>query len=100
MTALVSISAATVAAHVWIQGLVRRGEVKEEVKKAVIEAMLQVRGDLSDVKDRAAADLPQWRKRVDERLVSVEARADTGIKLADKANDRFDRYFERRQASK
>jgi hypothetical protein len=100
VTALVSISAATVAAHVWIQGLVRRGEVKEEVKKAVIEAMLQVRGDLSDVKDRAGADLPQWRKRVDERLVSVEARADTGIKLADKANDRFDRYFERRQASK
>jgi hypothetical protein len=100
VTVLLSVATATVAAHVWIQGLVRRGEVKDEVKAAVSEALREVHNDLTEVKDRTSADLPRWRGKVDERLSKVEDKTTDAIKLADKANDRFDRYFERRQASK
>jgi len=84
---------ATIAAHVWIKGLVTRAEVHEEVKQAVREAMVDVAADLAKMKDRTGDDFPPWRRRVDERLVDVEKAAAEGVKVGEKANKRIDDHY-------
>lgn len=88
-----AICGATLAAHLWIKGLVTRAEVHEEVRQAAREAMIDVAADLATMKGRTGDDFPPWRRRVDERLVDVEKTAADGVKLGQKANDRFDHYL-------
>lgn len=98
--AFAGIAATATAVNVWIHDIVRRGEVKDEVKKAVVEAMLEFNTDLAKMKQRTGDDFPPWRKAVDERLTKVEARSGFAEQLGQKANDRFDQYFAHRGGPK
>jgi hypothetical protein len=93
---MAAIAVASVAAHVWIQGLVTRSEVHAEVKKAVIEALLEVNTDLATMKVRTGDDFPGWRDKVDDRLPKVEERASQAERMGQKANDRIDTYIDKK----
>jgi len=88
-----SLCTATIAAHLWIKGLVTRAEVHAEVRQAVREAMVDVAADLAKMKQRTGDDFPPWRKRVDERLADVEKLSGDALEKGKKANDRIDQYL-------
>lgn len=96
VTVLVSVAGMTIAIHVWLKGLITRGEldlaVQAAVEKALMKTMLDVRSDLAVIKN-STGDLPAWRGDVTGRLAKVETKADGNAEASRAVTERVDRYL-------
>lgn len=94
LIAFASICATTIGAHAWIAGLVTKENVRAEVTGAVAAAMVETRVQVTALNDRTAG-LPEWRKATHELVIRHEERLNAVEKLANKTDDRIDRYLQR-----
>ncbi len=95
LTVFTAVCAATIAAHAYIAGLITKDNLEIAVTTAVTKAMLESRGDVSDLKDRTAG-IVDWRKATQESIVRHEERIHGLEKQQDTLTNRVDKYISRR----
>jgi len=96
VTALVAISAMTIGVHVWLKGLITRKEleiaVEAAVEKAATRALLDVRTDVTKLKDDTSG-LPTWRGDVTVTLSRIDTRLANAEHQGEKNEKRIDAYL-------
>lgn len=95
LTAFGAICAFSIGAHAWIAGLVTKKNVEETVNAAVVKAMLETNGKVSDLQNRTSG-LPEWRIATHDMVTRHEERVHNLEKQQEKLETRFDRYLSHR----